>query len=278
LGDDAALMQGLGSAAGVVGDLGDLARGVELKQDAVEAARRIGDRLREGLWLGNLGYDYVQLGLYKQGRAASEQALAVNQALGARRGRAYNLQNLGLCFLRLGDGRAARAALEESLRELTAVGDEFGRAASLHYLALEYERSGDYGGAARRYHEAAEGFSKVELPDYLHAAQAGLARSAFAQGQLEEARAQVEMVWQYLEKQGAGGMEFPVWAYLTCAELFDGLGEAEEAHAATEAGYHELMARAGKISNPDWRQTFMEQVPEHRELVELWERHRAEQA
>jgi class 3 adenylate cyclase/tetratricopeptide (TPR) repeat protein len=277
LGDDAALREGLGSAANVISQLGDPARGAELHQEPVEAARRSGDRFREATLLANLGYTYVQLGLYKQGRATLEQALAVDQALGARRTRAYDLQNLGLVYFRLGDGRGARQVLEESLRELAAVGDEFGRVATLQYLALEYERSGDYAGAVRRYQEAAEGLAKVGAPAFVQEARAGLARSAFGQGQLDEARAQVEALWQYLGAQGAGGMEFPLMAYLTCAELFDGLGEAEKAQAAADAGYRELMGRAEKISNLDWRQTFVEQVPEHHALVELWERLRAGQ-
>jgi len=39
-----------------------------------------------------------------------------------------------------------------------------------------------------------------------------------------------------------------------------------------EAGYRELTARAEKISNAEWRKSFLENVPEHRTIVEMWER------
>src|SRR5581483_11642834 len=104
--------------------------------------------------LGNLGYAYVQIGLYKQGRIALEQALALNQAIGMLRQHAYNLQNLGLAYLRLGDGRKARQLLEQSLQELAKTGDNFGQAASNGYLAFALENAGDAAGAVRRYREA----------------------------------------------------------------------------------------------------------------------------
>jgi hypothetical protein len=29
---------------------------------------------------------------------------------------------------------------------------------------------------------------------------------------------------------------------------------------------------AGKISDPEWRKSFLENVPEHRAIIEMWER------
>ena len=69
---------------------------------------------------------------------------------------------------------------------------------------------------------------------------------------------------------GTHGMEFASRAYLTCADVFDAVGESELARAAVEEGYHELIQRADKISNADWRTSFLENVPEHRTLVERW--------
>ena len=64
-------------------------------------------------------------------------------------------------------------------------------------------------------------------------------------------------------------MEFPTRAYLTCADVFEALGEAEPAHAAIEAGYHEVIRRADRISNADWRESFLDRVPEHRAIIDL---------
>lgn len=41
---------------------------------------------------------------------------------------------------------------------------------------------------------------------------------------------------------------------------------------ALETGYREWMTRAEKIGDPDWRKSFLENVSEHRAIVEMWER------
>jgi hypothetical protein len=35
------------------------------------------------------------------------------------------------------------------------------------------------------------------------------------------------------------------------------------------------MTRAEKISDPDWRRSFIDNIPEHRAIFELWERKQA---
>jgi hypothetical protein len=80
----------------------------------------------------------------------------------------------------------------------------------------------------------------------------------------------VTELWNALATGAAKG-EFPLLSYQTCADLFDALGDAEQARAAIEAGYRELMARAKKISDPEWRKAFLNDVPEHRAMVEMWE-------
>jgi hypothetical protein len=66
-------------------------------------------------------------------------------------------------------------------------------------------------------------------------------------------------------------MEFPLRAYLTCIEAFAALGDDDKARKATEAGYHELIARAEKISRAEWVESFLLNIPEHHALIELWE-------
>ena len=67
-------------------------------------------------------------------------------------------------------------------------------------------------------------------------------------------------------------MEFPVWAFLTCADIFDAMGETESFRAAVKAGYNKLMARAETLSDPEWRLVFMQSKKERRHFVAWWER------
>jgi tetratricopeptide (TPR) repeat protein len=248
---------------------------------------RLGDRTEEAHAVGNLGYTYVQLGLPKLARSSLERALGLNEARGYRRHRAYSLANLGLAYWRSGEGRTARRLEEQALDELSTMGDAFLWAECEMYLGLVVEEAGDNTAAARRFAEAREGYHRLGMNANAADALAGLARCAFGQGRLEEARKQASEVWKYLTEHGAEGMEFPTRAYLTVADVFDALGPstpptaapgaAQEdmrqlAREAVEAGYRELMERAAKISDARWRGSFLENVKEHREMVGVYER------
>lgn len=106
---------------------------------------------------------------------------------------------------------------------------------------------------------------------YAADASAGLARCRQAQRQQEAAWQEAQYVWDYTEHRGEKGMEFPILAYITCADIFESHGDGEKALTAIQVGYRVLMERADKISDPDWRKSFLENVPEHLALIEMWE-------
>lgn len=66
-------------------------------------------------------------------------------------------------------------------------------------------------------------------------------------------------------------MEYPLRTYLCTADV---LATAETAGASAqkiiEAGYRELMRRAAKISDAEYRRSFLENAIENREIVERW--------
>jgi hypothetical protein len=64
----------------------------------------------------------------------------------------------------------------------------------------------------------------------------------------------------------------PGTIYRTCAEVFDALGDAENVQAVLERGYQALMEVADTINVPKWRESFLENVPDNRALMEMWER------
>jgi len=56
------------------------------------------------------------------------------------------------------------------------------------------------------------------------------------------------------------GMEFPFGHHLTCARVWQVAGERERMLRNIGEGYTELAARAEKISMPDWRQSYLENI------------------
>jgi len=67
-------------------------------------------------------------------------------------------------------------------------------------------------------------------------------------------------------------MEFPVWAYLTCAEVFKKTGDEERRRKSIEDGYILMMNRAQKFSDPNWKRNYIEEVPEHLVIVQSREK------
>jgi predicted ATPase len=252
----------------------DLARSTKVMLQVIQMARNCGDRFNEAMAAGNLGFNYILFGMYKQARATLEQALTLHAAIGNQRLRAYAQQNLGLALCLSGDRLLARQVEEQALNEAIAQRDRFLKASCLYYLGLIIEQSGDPAGAARFFAQAQVEFSEINYRTHTLDPTAGLARCAFAQGLLEEAQQHTAQVWKHLSEHGTTGMEFPTQTYLTVVDIMDGLRDQETARLALEEGYRELMERADKISEPEWRKSFLENVEAHRTMVEMWERHR----
>jgi predicted ATPase len=270
LGDDDVLVRCLNDVSSFYLDYGDLGRGAELREQQVALNRRLAYHQHEAVGLTNLGYAYVQLGQYARAIDVLTRAVELAQGIGHRQFCAYARLNLALALLRNGEPHRALAELEAAIPELDALQDRFGQAAGQSYLALVKEASGKHIDALECFARAETTLTEIGVPGYANDAVAGLVRCLLALGRNEEARQQAEALWEYLTDRGPGGMEFALLAYQTCADLFAAVGDVERSRTAVEAGYRELVDRAEKISDPAWRISFLEIVPEHRSVAEKW--------
>jgi class 3 adenylate cyclase/tetratricopeptide (TPR) repeat protein len=272
LGDDSVLAFVLFRAAFLYGELGDVARCEPLGTEQIELDHRLGNRLQEATGLGNLGAAYQFLGLYKQARPLLEQARQICKAMGARRSLAYDTLNLGEIFLAAGDLRNALRLTDQSLQEITPTQDARGTFFALQNLGCVLLAMGDAYGAARRFSEARQLASSKNAAPLVYESTACLAACAVMQGQLDEARNFIKETWDYLKDHGWINMGNPGRVYRICAETFDALGDEENYRAAIERGHEELMIVADTINDPDVRQSFLENDPDHRVFMEMWER------
>ena len=253
-------------------ETGDIGMAVELGERQIEINHRLGDRVGEAIGLGNVGYNHLQLGQFDKGRDALEQSMKLNEALGARRVRAYNLLNLGLCDWRNGDTESAQQITQQVLTEFEAIGDAFGRGTSLSYMALALEHMGDVKGATQYFTQAREILTELGVRGFEYDTIAGLARCSLVSGSNHEAQKFATELWDYLTHYHAKGMEFPIWAYQTCATVFEAIGDDKKYQDIIEAGYQILMTHADKISNAELRKSYLDIVPEHRAMIEMWNR------
>jgi tetratricopeptide (TPR) repeat protein len=199
-----------------------------------------------------------------------KRGVELARGIGHRQQSAYGRLNLALAYLRNGELDRALGELEASIPELEALQDRFGQAAGRNYLALVKEACGEHAGALDRFADAQATLTEIGVQGCANDATAGMVRCLLALGRTEEARKEVDSLWEHLSNRGTGGMEFPALAFLACADLFAADGDSGRSRMAVESGYRELLARAEKIGDPAWRSSFLEKVPEHRAIMERW--------
>jgi hypothetical protein len=133
----------------------------------------------------------------------------------------------------------------------------------------------DASAASRRFKEVHEIALKAGYIALGCEASSNLAACEVQMGQLDEARKHICDAWDYLKENGCLGLENPGTVYRNCAEVFDALGETENVRLVLESGHQVLMEIADKINVPEWRQSFLENVPDNRAFMEMWERRKA---
>lgn len=271
LDDERVLVRNLNNAANYFMSAGDYGRAAELLLQHAAIDRRIGEPYGEAMGLLNLAVNYLHLGLYDSARDAAGQSLELTETLGARQLSAYNRMHLCLAHARLGEFTAAERLMEEAGPILDQVGDTFGQAVWCSYLGIVLEAAEQADAADSAFHEAREKLNEIGAVVYAIDALAGLCRCALTKEDFRQAKQYTSELWDYLIRHGAGGLEFPILAYQTCAQVFQSLGDTTKALAAIKAGHDELNTRAEKISELEWRRSFLENVAEHRMIVELSE-------
>jgi tetratricopeptide (TPR) repeat protein len=214
----------------------------------------------------------MQLGMFTQAQSFLHRALKLDEGLGALRAVVYTLLNLGLVECRIGDQAGAKTLITRAQSEVEPLGDTFAIAISHMYMGLCLEHSKNFSGAIRSYQTAHGIFQGTDLGGHAMDTTAGSARCKHALGFQQEALEHTREVWEYLQESGSKGLEFPILAYQTCANIFKAVDDEQQSASAVEEGWDELMSRADSISDASWRESFIENVPEHRVMSEMWDR------
>jgi tetratricopeptide (TPR) repeat protein len=219
--------------------------------------------------LCNLGSIYHALGELDRARYHHRHAMTLNRVIGSRQGEALAAKNLGLVMHDLGEFQAAQTLCQKALEIDRAIGDSEGEGYSLTYLALALEGLEEFEAAADAYYEALElrreiGQTSMAIDDL-----AGLARVKLKEGRIEQAKVYIDEILAWIEEHGPNGLEYPLRVYLSCFDVLEAVGQKELASTTLAAAQKILSEQAERISDPEARQTFLEQVPLHRQLSEL---------
>ncbi|MDX1520555.1 MAG: tetratricopeptide repeat protein, partial [Anaerolineae bacterium] len=279
-------------------------------EQALALNRSLGNRRGESDCLNNLGEIERERGNYAAASACYEQTLGIDRAIGNRYGEAIALLNLALTYLALGSYQKAHEFVEEAVQINQSIDDQLGRAEALniqsdiHYALEAYESARDDAKEAlatfqklatpmtiataqlslglalealQDHAPAVEAFEQAatqwrELGDEANAldAQAGLARCALAAGEVERALEIVEQSLTWLQTHSLTGLDHPFRFYQTAYTVLQQAGQTERAITVLTEAHDLLQTRATTIADETLRQSYLENVPQNRAIVQAW--------
>jgi tetratricopeptide (TPR) repeat protein len=243
---------------------GDLGRYLEQLELAVRAFEVAGDVREAASERANLGFARAELGLFTEAEGALRDALAGAERLGLRHVVGAAQQNLGAVLFRSGRPDAGRSLLELARARFAEQKNQRMEGNTHTYLAELHLAAGDLDLALDEASRAVELLSDV--PPLLPVALAIQARICLAAGDVRAALPRAKDAVAMLGVSGSDEGESLVRLVLVEALRAAGSPEVEAALGEAKA---RLLARAEKITDPAWRESFLVNVEPNRRTLEL---------
>jgi class 3 adenylate cyclase/tetratricopeptide (TPR) repeat protein len=261
------------NAAGLIAmEQGDLTVAVTHFEAGLAIVREIDDPAKQGLHLNNLGATYLMLGDYARARRHLDEGLRLARRIGSRPTEASLLLNTASVAHLQGDDTGA-LALAQAAHDAAVASSQRDLAA----FALLVKGHAQHGlGRLQAARDAYAASRDALMATTLRSHQvldpvSGLARVALADGQLHEALQLVQPLLDHLQAGGRfEGTEEPLRLPLTCYQVLAAAGDPRADKVLRQA-HDDLQAKAARISDPQARQGFLQQVPHHRAILALWQ-------
>ena len=251
----------------VSGDRGEYDQAGAYFRESLALIREIGDRLEEASTLSNLGLVSYYLGEYAQAQVHFQASLAIKREIGDRLGEAIALANLGAARFAQREHASAEAYLQQALTICQEIGSRWMEGVTLHELGMVLGALGEYALAEECILLALALRQKLQQPHFVAEDQAGLAQLALTQGDLPQAQAYVEEIMPYLESNPAlAGMRNPFRFFLNCYQVLHASGDVRATDILMQA-HTLLQERAARIADEGLRRIFLNNVPDHREIL-----------
>ncbi len=257
----------LGDLSDVVRMQGEYSLAYELAERALTMLEALGATVESATALVRLAHLSTVLGDYAQAQAWFDQFFQILRIIESPAGELLDgLLRLAVFAHSTGDPSRALAYAAQSLQIAQEQRDPSRQAHALIVEAYVLAGLGRHAEAAPAYQRALAFAGEIDDPALLAEARAGLASVALAQRDLAAARAQVEALLAILDDYPRAGLDEPFFAYLVCYRVLDALRDPRAA-AVLEAGQRLLREYADNIASPALRQSFLENVATHRELL-----------
>ena len=255
-------------------ELGSPVASPAMQQEALMIWQELGDKKNEAILLTNLGIAYLEFGQFDQAQEYLEKGLRLNRAVGDRANEPVALVNLSQLALWRGDYALALAhALTALDVAVTVQAKEFEALALWHVGNAELSNGRPVAAAAA--FDSASAVSRSIDHLVQHDATASQARVALTQNDEVKALECVEALLPYIDSsEDRIGTESPRLVRLTCYRVLSRVGDSRAANVLVGA-FANLQAIASTITDETLRHSFLNNIPEHHEIVAAWAAHQA---
>jgi eukaryotic-like serine/threonine-protein kinase len=225
-----------------------------------------GEERRALIVRSNLAFIELQLGQIEQAEVSLRAALLVAGRLGVETTTALLLQNLGIALRLEGRGVEALEAQTRALELfLTHKDPRLAGWSRLQLALLALDRS-DLDNALEQARAVLAGSIEMQAIG----AHAIASRVLLLQGAQTESLASAKLAVKAIEQVGCVE-DFEILAYVTLAEAHLASGDPESVKQSLRVARERLEVRLDGIEDPALRASFIERVPEHARVYELWQ-------
>lgn len=169
------------------------------------------------------------------------------------------------------DSQGARNYAEKGLSAAQEAGDLFYEMLHQYLLACAFTSLEKWSEAEELFGKSIEILKKIGLQGEISYRWAGLARLYLAQGLPNQAVQQVDLILDDLAANQANATNQPAMLPLhTCCLVLRAANDPRFPQVLA-AAYNHLQNLADKIPNEDLRKSFLNNIPWHRGIAELWE-------
>jgi adenylate cyclase len=263
------------SFAGLCQQQFNYGRALEHSDEVVRLSHELGSPLHGISALDYAARSYRECGDYERAKSCLEQILTGSREVGIRTWMGYAILHLAYVAHALGDSEQVLPSVQQALDLAQETGDRGLTADAMSHLGHYLEAFGQGEEAVATYEESMTLRREMGLVNATVEPQAGLARVCLAGGELDPAMGYVEDILSHLESGTLEGTEQPLLVYLTCYRVLQA-SDDPRAHQILDEGHRLLQEIAGKITDPELRRSFLENVAWHRELAQEYEQVRGE--
>ncbi len=251
----------------------DIAAGLRLFNQSLDAERASGQLLRQAQATGNIGDVYAKLGLYRRARRMTMEAADISRTAGDLQALLVWTSNLALWALEAESIEEARAICAEVIvlnRKLHNARFRAHRPFAEGWLAL---REGHAAEAARRFEQAARTAASPGVDGRLLAL-VFAGRAHLAAGNPAAALATTRRAVE-LHRKGQAALDDlnPGVLWWRHCQALAANGRDAEARKALEKAWRALLGQIASLSDEGLRRNYLNKKAEHREIVHAWLQH-----